>query len=290
MSSAPIEKYRTWNGVVRSPWLACVPMVRVALRLLYRRWMFWILMALGLMNFLFNFSLIYMKAVLSAQNEQIAKFVDSYQVTGTGGAYLEFMAAQSSITALLLAFAGSTLIGGDYQHGGLVFYLSRRIDRRHYIVGKLLAVMTVVTLITTLPACILFVQYGLMSSSLGYFRENYRILLGILGYGTVFAVVESFVLFAVAVCVPRTVPLVMTWLGLAVLLKLVAEAFREINGNRSWLLIAIQDNIYRFGRWCFGVQTTRPPSPEACFAVLIGVCVACLAIILWRVRAIEVVK
>ena len=237
------EHYRAWSGRIGSPWLACVPMVRIALRLIFRRWVFWILIGLGLLNFLFNFAFIYMKAVLSAQNEQIARFLDAYRVTGTGEAYLDFMVAQASITALLLAFAGSTLIGSDYQHGGLVFYLSRRIDRRHYVVGKLLAVMTIVTLITTLPALILFAQYGLMSSSWTYFREQYRIVLGILGYGAVLAVMQSFLLFAVAACLPRTVPLVMTWLGLFVLLKALAEALRQINGNRNWRLIALWDDM-----------------------------------------------
>lgn len=285
-----VERYRIWDGRVGSPWLACVPMVRIAMRLIFRRWVFWILIALGLMNFLFNFALIYMKAVLSAQNEQIAQFMDAYQVTGTGEAYVDFMMAQASITMLLLAFAGSTLIGSDYQHGGLVFYLSRRIDRRHYIVGKLLAVMTIVTLITTLPAVILFCQYGLMSSSLGYFREHYRIFLGILGYGTVLAVVQSFLLFAVAACVPRTVPLVMTWLGLFVLLKALAEALRSINDNRNWRLLALWDDMLRVGRWCFGFQEIHAPTPEACFAVLVVTCVVCLLVILRRVRAIEVVR
>lgn len=247
-------------------------------------------MALGLVNFLFNFSIIYMKAVLSQQNEQIARFVDSYQVTGTGGAFLEFMEYQATITTLLLAFAGSTLIGSDYQRGGLVFYLSRRIDRRHYIAGKLLAVMMVVTLITTVPALILFGQYGVMSSSLAYFRENYRIALGILGYGAVLAIAQSLILFAIAACFPRTVPLVMTWLGLFALMEILAEALRSINGNRWWLLLSLWDDMGRVGRWCFGVELKRPPSAEWSLAVLAGVCVVCLAIVLWRVRAVEVVK
>jgi ABC-2 type transport system permease protein len=281
--------YREWEGRVGSAWGACVPIVRVCLRLIFRRWVFWILIGLGLMNFLFNFAFIYMKAVLSAQNEQIARFLDAYRVTGTGQAYVDFMMAQASITALLLAFAGSTLIGSDYQHGGLVFYLSRRIDRRHYVAGKLLAVMTIVTLITTLPAVALFIEYGLLSSSLAYFRDNWRILLGILGYGGVLAVTQSFLLFAVAACVPRTVPLVMTWLGLFVLLKALAEALRSINENRHWRLLALWDDMLRVGRWCFGFREAHPPSPGACLAVLAVVCGVCLLVILRRVRAVEVV-
>jgi ABC-type transport system involved in multi-copper enzyme maturation permease subunit len=216
--------------------------------------------------------------------------MDAYRVTGTGQAYLDFMQFQGGITVLLLAFAGSTLIGSDYQHGGLVFYLSRRIDRRHYVAGKLLAVMAIVALITTLPALVLFAQYGLMSSSFAYFYEEYRIVLGILGYGLVLAVVQGFLLFAVAACLPRTVPLVMTWLGLFVLLKALAEALRQINGNRQWRLIALWDDMLRVGRWCFGFQDYGAPSPLWCFAVLLATCAVCLIVILRRVRAVEVVR
>jgi hypothetical protein len=285
-----VERYRVWDGRVGSPWWACWPMIRVGLRLVFQRLIFWVLIGLGLLNFLFHFAFIYMKAVLSAQNEQIAQFLDAYRVTGTGQAYLDFMMAQASITALLLAFAGSTLIGSDYQHGGLVFYLSRRIDRRHYIVGKLGTVMAIVSMITTLPALVLFCEYGLMSSSLAYLRENSRIALGILGYGAVLAATQSFLLFAVAACLPRTVPLVMTWLGLFVLLKALAEALRSINDNRHWRLLALWDDMLRVGRWCFGFRDANPPSPGACAAVLVAVCVVCLAVIVRRVRAVEVVK
>src|SRR5262249_47729187 len=159
-------------------------------------------------------------------------FLDNYRVTGTGQAYADFMTAQASITALLLAFAGSILIGNDYRQGGLTFYLSRRIDRRQYVAGKLLTGGAVVANITTRPALLLFFEYGLLSNSLDYFLDNPRIGQGIVGYGLVLAVVQSLILFAIAAWVPRTVPLVTMWLGVFVLLKALAEAARAINDDR----------------------------------------------------------
>ncbi|MFN0055317.1 MAG: ABC transporter permease subunit, partial [Planctomycetales bacterium] len=158
--------YREWNGVRRGAWWGCWSMVRSGLGMIVRRWMFWGLIGLGLLNFLFNFAFVYLKATITVQNPGVARFLDNYRVTGTGDAYGDFMFAQATITALLLAFAGSTLIGNDYRQGGLVFYLSRRIARRHYVAGKLLTVAAVVTIITTLPALILYAEYGLLSNSL----------------------------------------------------------------------------------------------------------------------------
>lgn len=284
--------YRTWDGARRSPWWGCWSIVRVGLMLILRRWVFWILLGLGLLNFLFHFAFIYLKATITVQSgTNMARFLDNYKVTGTGQAYADFMFAQATICALLLAFAGSTLIGSDYRQGGMVFYLSRGIGKWHYIVGKLLTIATVVTLITTVPALVLFIEYGTLSSSFAYFTDNPRVLCGIVGYGAVLAFVQSLMIFAIAAWVPRTVPLVMTWLGIFVLLKGLADAMRAIDDNRYWLLLGVWDDMHRIGRWCFGsLDESKIPSVGWCVTVLSAICVVCLALIVRRVKAVEVVS
>ena len=258
--------------------------------MILRRWVFWLLIGLGLLNFLLNFALIYLKATLTVQNEAVGQFLDAYKVTGTGEAYADFMYGQATITALLLAFAGATLVGSDYRQGGMVFYLSRRIERRHYIVGKLLCIGAVVTMIATLPTIVLFIEYGVLSSSLDYFFDNGQILFGILGYGFVLALVQSLLLFAIASWVHRAVPLVMCWLGVFVLLRLLADTARAISDNRRWLLLGIWEDMDRVGEWCFGAgDSGEIPGVGQCAAVLAGLCAVCLVVIVRRVRAIEVV-
>lgn len=285
--------YRGWRGELRSPWAACWPIVRMGLALVLRRKIFWLLLALGLLNFLFTFAIIYIKAQLAVQNPGFARFLDNFRVTGTGEAYLEFMFLQGTVTMLLLAFAGSLLIGSDYQQAGLTFYLSRRIDRRHYVAGKLLAIEAVVLLITTVPALALYVEYGLLSSSLDYFRENPRILFGILGYGVIMAVVLSLLLAAIASWVPRAVPLVMTWACIFILLPVLGENLRHIRDNRMWRLLSLWRDLRLLGKWCFGsLITEREEDRLAYWAAWIvpAVCLVCLFLFVRRVRAVEVVR
>jgi hypothetical protein len=152
-------------------------------------------------------------------------------------------------------------------------------------------VSAVVSLITTVPALMLYVQYGMLTSSLDYFKENPRILGGILGYGAVLAIVQSLLLFAIASWVHRAVPLVMSWLGIFVLVDALGEAAEEINDNRKWELLGLWDDMDRVGEWCFGMRdATREPTLNQCLLVLGSVCVLCLIVIVRRVRAIEVVK
>jgi ABC-type transport system involved in multi-copper enzyme maturation permease subunit len=283
--------YLQWNGVRRSPWWGTWAIVRTGVTIVLRRRVFWILIGLGLLNFLFNFAFIYLKATLTIQNGMVGNFLDNYQVTGTGRAYADFMFAQASITALLLAFSGSVLVGGDYRHGGVIYYLSRRIERAHYVLGKLLTIGAVVTIITTLPALALYFEYGVLTNSFDYFLDHPRILAGILGYGGILAVVQSLLLFAIAAWVPRTVPLVMTWLGIFVLFRALAEALRAINDNRLWLLLSVWEDMQRLGRWCFGtLDEGKVPNAWQCAATLFVLCTVCLALIFYRVRAVEVVK
>ena len=147
------------------------------------------------------------------------------------------------------------------------------------------------TIVTTVPALILYIEYGTLSNSLDYFLDNPRVLTGIVGYGAVLAIVQSLMIFAIAAWVPRTVPLVMTWLGLFVLLKGLADAMRAIDGNRYWLLLGFWDDMHRLGRWCFGsLDESRIPQAGYCLSVLLALCVVSLALIVRRVKAVEVVS
>jgi hypothetical protein len=291
----PIELagYREWKGELRPPRGACWPIMRTGLWLVLRRKIFWPLLALGLFNFLFAFAVVYIKAQLTAQGMPVGRFMDQVMLTGTGRAYQDFMFAQSLALMLLLAFAGSMLVGGDYQQSGLTFYLSRRIDKRHYIAGKLLAIGGVVSLITAVPALLLYLEYGLFSSSLDYFRENPRIIAGILGYGAIMAVTFSLVLAAIASWVPRTVPLVMTWAGIFVLLPALGESIGQMRDEPRWALLDLPRDLYVLGSKCFGALeagTDDARLADAAMWAVPAVCVVCLLSLVRRVRAVEVVR
>jgi len=285
--------YRGWKGNLRAPWMACWPIMRTGLWVVLRRKLFWPLLALGLVNFLFAFAVVYIKAQLTAQGMPVGRFFDQIMLTGSGKAYLDFMFAQSLATMLLLAFAGSMLIGADYRQSGLTFYLSRRIGKRHYIAGKIMAIGGVVALITAVPALVLFIEYGIFSNSLSYFFENRRILLGILGYGGIMAITFSLVLAAIASWVPRTVPLVMTWACIFVLLPAVGEGLEQMRDNPLWALIDLPRDLYVIGEKCFG--SLEPDNDdvrlaEAALWFVPAVCVVSLLMLMRRVRAVDVVK
>jgi ABC-2 type transport system permease protein len=285
--------YRSWTRQLLPSPLACWPIARTALVLVLRRKLFWLLLALAGMNFLFVFATIYLKAQISAQNPAIKRFVDQVlrSVTGTGETYRDFMFAQGTVTMLLLAFAGATVVGDDLRQGALAFYLSRRLNKWHYVFGKLLAIGILVSLTTTLPALVLYVEYGLLTDSFAYFRDNQGILRGILGYGLALAVTLSLLLFALTSLLKKTVPLVMAWACVFVLLPAVALLMREVFHGRHWQLLMLWRDLRLVGTWCFGGIDSENELAliKPAIAIIVGVWIISAALIASQVRAVRVV-
>jgi ABC-type transport system involved in multi-copper enzyme maturation permease subunit len=286
-------EYRTWTGRLLPTPLACWPIARTALLLVLRRKLFWLLLALAAMNFLFIFATIYLKAQIAAANPQIKQFVDQVlrSVTGSGETYRDFMFTQGTVTMLLLAFAGATVVGDDLRAGGLTYYLSRRINRWHYVLGKLLAIGMFVSLTTTLPALALYVEYGLLANSLSYFTENLGILRGIIGYGLALAITLSLLLVALTSWLQKTVPLVMAWACVFVLLPAVAALLRQVYDDRNWQLLMLWRDLRLVGTWCFGGidSGNELAMINPTLAIIAGVWVVSSLVIATQVRAVKVV-
>jgi hypothetical protein len=317
--------YRPWRGRLHGPAAGVWPVARVSLWMIFRRKLFWALYGLGLFIFLMFFFGQYLLAWAQTQageNTVMVGFVrakpaalidllrDLMKLNGSGETYRNFFWWQGYMVMIVLALAGSVLMGNDFQFGSLPFYLSKPVGRWHYLAGKFLAVGVFVNLMTTVPALVLFVQYGLLESW-GYFvgdgvalRLGGRalelpvnpLLLGILGYGLVLTVCLSLMLLATAVWLRRTVPLIMVWTTLFVFLRALASALVDgLHYDARWRLIDLWHDTYLVGNACLGIPSTairpfpQPPTAEA--LLVLGVaCVLCLMYLNLRIRAVEIVR
>src|SRR5919202_5518792 len=237
MGQVNLLHYRPWRGEFREPWAAVWPIARVGLRMMFRYWPFWVIYGLGLMVFLLFFFGQYLLAWAETQTAETDVRVGGFgradprdlvrvlrhilKLNGTGETYRNFFWYQGYIVMVVLALAGAMLVGNDIRHGSMPFYLSKPIARWHYVLGKCLAVGVFINMMTTLPALVLFVQFGLLSSW-DYFRDHPELFLGILGYGLVLTVTFSLLLVATASWLKRTVPMIMTWATIFLFPRLLA--------------------------------------------------------------------
>jgi hypothetical protein len=328
--------YRPWQGTFHRPLWVVWPIARVALGMLLRRRMFWVLYAFGLLLFLMFFFGTYLFAWAEAQlatavaqpgrigpdPRQVLRFVRQALRVLNGGrdTFQYFFAYQGSIVIVTLSLAGAVLVGNDFTQRSLVFYLAKPIRRWHYLLGKGLAVAAVVTLMTTLPALVLFGQHALDDWDYlfdpDYFTRNVeampgslleadvaspgpagpRLLLGVLGYGALLASFLSILLVATASWMRRTMPLIMVWVSLFFFLRLLANILVEgLKYDVHWRLLDLWGSLTLLGQACLGFeheQIAPKPQPEfwAAALVLAGVSSVCLIYLNLRTRGVEVVR
>jgi ABC-2 type transport system permease protein len=291
------KHYHGWHGTLHSPWLATLAIVRVALMQVFRRKLYWVVLGLGLLNFLLVFAVIYVVTQVQLPPRAKEAFFDRLGFTavnqeGRENGYIAFMDSQSQIVALLLAFSGSLVVGSDFRLKSLPFFLSRRIDRRHYIVGKLLAVSSIVSLLTVVPALILFLEYGLFEANLNYYFDNWRIVPSVLGYGLVLCTVLSILLVTVSAHLQRTAPIAIAWVGAFLLLGVLSELLRNVFDDRYWRLLNLWRDMRMVGRLCFDRIDDPTDLRMAWYAlaILSTLCVVSLIALVHRVRAVDVVE
>jgi ABC-type transport system involved in multi-copper enzyme maturation permease subunit len=285
-------------------------MARVSLRLLLRRRLLWGLFALGLLVFFFFFYAQYLVVWITNQLStetvrfagipvtvrNLTKFLDRLALNGTVHTFGNFVWFQGYVLVIVLALAGSVLVGNDFFHGSLPFYLSKPIGRWHYVLGKCLAIGALVNLLVTLPAAVLWLEAGLLYDWKTYYLDNLDLLLGVVGYGLVLTVTLSLLVVATAVWVRRTVPMVMVWMGLFVFLRMLAGLLVDgLKFDERWRLLDLWNSLYLCGLSCLGAdpETIRPsPQPEfwEAWCAVGAVCAACLLYLRRRVQAVEIVS
>lgn len=292
-----VAHYHGWQGELESPWWSSLALVRVAVLQVFRRRVYWFALALGLLNFLIFWSIIYATTQLPIPPEARGELLDRFDFStqpeiAKDSGYVKFMEGQSLIVMILLAFSGSLLVGADFRTRALPFYLSRRIDRVHYIAGKLLAVSALIALLTMIPAFVLFIEYGMFTTSFDYWIDNWAIALSILSYGLVLCAVLSIWIVTLSAYLQTIAPIAITWSCLFVLLSGISGAIRRTTENRYWELLDPWRDIRYVGRLIFGGFEQDMDRELAVWAAWLvgGICAACLVLLIRRVRAVDVVE
>jgi ABC-2 type transport system permease protein len=284
-----IANYHGWKGALHAPMRGVLSIARVALIQVLRQKAYWALLILGLAQFILFWSVIYAVTQLelpqNAKQNILRQFgFSAHMDEGQDNGYMVFMERQSVVVMILLAFSGSLLVGADFRQRILPFYLSRRIGKRHYICGKLLAVSSLILILTVIPALALFVEYGSLTSGWVYWLENWRIPLAVLAYGAVLCLANSIWLVSLSAYLQRAAPIAITWSSLLIMPGRLGDFLWKASENEYWRLLAGQ---LFFGK--FRKDFDRELAWWA-LALIAGVTLIALLALIRRVRAVDVVE
>src|SRR6476660_158458 len=139
-----LPRYRALGGPRLGPRPGPIAIARSSLLLLARRKLFWALYVLSLLILLFYFfgqylmvflenrvseSLVRTGGGLFTRNinpEFLTKMLrDAMHMDGSADTFGDFMWTEGYIAMVILAFAASVIVGNDFQHHSLPFYLSK---------------------------------------------------------------------------------------------------------------------------------------------------------------------
>src|SRR5581483_11869448 len=134
---ASLLTYRPYRGRLRGPMAAVWAIARTGLRTILRRKLFWGLYGCGLMIFLFFFFGQYLLRYLGTQLDEttitlsptsrlrvkpaevLAYFQTQLKVNGSGATYRNAIWYEGFVVMIVLALAGSVLVGNDFRFGSL---------------------------------------------------------------------------------------------------------------------------------------------------------------------------
>jgi ABC-2 type transport system permease protein len=203
--------------------------------------------------------------------------------------FYAFMSVQGVFAFLLTAFAGPGLISPDLANGALPLYFCRPFSRAEYVLGKSSVLAILLSQITWVPGLVLFtVQASLAGASWTW--TNLWMAGSLVLSSLLWIAVLSLLAMALSAWVKWRI--VAGALLLAVMFfgagfgQAINAVLRTESGhffNVAYLMGTVWNSLFQVD------ATHAIPVPQAWIALLLY-CVICLALLMRKVRAYEVVR
>ncbi len=181
--------------------------------------------------------------------------------------YAELFDLFSRLALLFIAVTGPELIGPDRSQGVLSVYFSRPMTVGDYLAGKLLAFVSVTSLIYLVPQIALHLGLASLSQDgfLSYLGGNLDILWKIAAVSLAFIAIHGGVLAIITSYIDRTGFAAAAFLGTIIAGRNLAEVVAEASfpGARWFSLLALDDHPRFVRDWLFDSDVGGVYAPEA---------------------------
>jgi ABC-2 type transport system permease protein len=215
--------------------------------------------------------------------------------------FLEFLGVQSMFAFFLTAFVGPGLVSPDVTNNGLPLYLARPFSRVEYVLGKLAALVVLLSAVTWIPGMALVLLQGYLEP--GWMAENWRIPFGLVAGAMVWILLISFLALALSAWVKWKPVAGALLFGTFFVMGAFGGAINEVMRTRwgnllniSHLIGSVWVNLFDqpMQRGAGGAFFRVMPRTEipiwCCWMALAAIAAACLWMLARKVRGFEVVR
>lgn len=219
-----------------------------------------------------------------------------------------FVEFQGWLAFILTVLVGPVLVSRDLANNALPLYLCRPFSRAEYVLGKMAALVILLSLVTWAPGLLLFLLQAYLEGA-GWLASNWWVAGAIFVGSMTWIVLLSLLSLAISAWVRWRVVASGTLLGLFFITAALGNIIYGLFLTRMGHLLSPSDlmrNIWRglFGNFeremgRFQVEDAwgrtldvvlREPPLWVCWLVVALICLACLWLLSRKVRAYEVIK
>ena len=173
------QSYHHWSGHLKPNPKTWFIIARNGIRMLWRRWMI-ILVIFASIPFLIRTTQIYLITGLGFELTNLGKAAQELEINTKF--FLNYLHDQNFFIILIVMLSGSSIIARDKQFNALQLYFSKPVSQIDYIMGKLGTIGFYISLVSLLPALILFLIKIMLEENFNFLTQNYWIPFSIIGY------------------------------------------------------------------------------------------------------------
>jgi ABC-2 type transport system permease protein len=278
--------YTSYSGSLTPAWSRCLVLFRYSRKNLFRS-----KFQTGLFVLCFFYPLLCLIGVYVAHNLSfLERFGAGNQTIRIDNKFFfYFMNVQGVLAFVLTAFTGPGLISPDIANGALPLYFCRPFSRAEYVLGKASVLAILLSQITWIPGLVLFAAQSSLAGSEWAWQH-----LWIAGSLILSALIWIAILSLLAMALSAWVKwrIVAGALLLAVLFfgAGFAQAINGVMRTQSGHFIDISYLMATVWTSLFRIDTGRSMSSAEAWVALLIYCGVCLALLVRKVRAYEVIK
>jgi ABC-type transport system involved in multi-copper enzyme maturation permease subunit len=190
---------------------------------------------------------------------------------------------------VIITYVGPELISQDLRARALQIYYSRPLTRIDYILGKLIVVAVFVSMVTFIPATLLYIMGVLLTSTPATLLTTYPSFLAILGGYLLLAGVGGVLVLTCSSLSRRSGYVAIAWALLVVMSDVVymmLHATLPIEGKWA-VLFSIRGNISQAFTWLFSLPRAYDFDRAASFFVLGALVIVAFTVLYRRLKSLE---
>lgn len=207
----------------------------------------------------------------------------------TGETFREFLDQQGVWVFFATIFIGAGLIANDRRANALQLYLSKPMTSAEYIAGKLAILFIFLSAVTFLPAILLLITQAVLSGNLTFVRANAYLVPAITLYSLAQVLLAATTMLALSSLSKSARFVAVMYAGLFFFTTALFQALRGITGRSTFAWLSPSASLQQLGDVIFRLDPRYQLHPAIAASVVVFLIAASVAILLRRVRGVEIV-